>query len=85
MGTLLGLAGISSAIACGLAALGLTWFAWLHFRRMDRPSARNLFLASLVYLPVVLIALSLDRGPLTGMASVRGGRTVLIDLPAAKP
>ena len=85
MGTLLGLAGMASAIACGLAALGLTWFAWLHFRRMDRPSARNLFLASLVYLPVVLIALSLDRGPLTGMASVRGGRTVLIDLPAAKP
>jgi protoheme IX farnesyltransferase len=77
MVTLLGLAGIASAAVCALAGLGMTWFAVAHLRRLDRPSARNLFLASLVYLPVVLLAISADRGPTSGVAGVRGGRTIL--------
>ena len=85
MATLLGLAGVASAITCGMAGMGLTWFAWLHLRRNDRNSARNLFLASLAYLPVVLVAMALDRGPVSASASVRGGRSVLIEVPAARP
>lgn len=77
MATLLGLAGLASAVVCALAGLAMTWFAVAHLRRLDRPTARELFLASLVYLPVVLLALALDRGPTSGMAGVRGGRTVL--------
>ena len=46
-------------------------------RRLDRASARNLFLASLAYLPVVLVALAADRGPASGVAGARGGRTAL--------
>ena len=68
-----------------MAGMGLTWFAWLHLRRNDRNSARNLFLASLAYLPVVLVAMALDRGPVSASASVRGGRSVLIEVPAARP
>jgi protoheme IX farnesyltransferase len=77
MATLLGLAGFASAAICALAGLGLSWFALAHLRRLDRPSARNLFLASLAYLPMVLMALALDRGPISGSAGARGGRTTL--------
>jgi len=77
MATLLGLAGIGSAIVCALAGLVMTWYAVAHLRRLDRVTARDLFLASLAYLPVVLLALSLDRGPTSGVAGARGGRTVL--------
>ena len=77
MATLLGLAGFASAAICGLAGLGLSWFALAHLRRIDRPTARNLFLASLVYLPLVLAALAADRGPVSGAAGARGGRTTL--------
>ena len=35
------------------------------------------FLASLAYLPVVLAALAVDRGPVGGVAGARGGRTTL--------
>ena len=77
MATLLGLAGLGSAIVCALAGLVMTWYAVAHLRRLDRVTARDLFLASLAYLPVVLLALSLDRGPTSGVAGARGGRTVL--------
>jgi len=83
--TLLGVAGFISAGACTIAALGLSWFAWVHLRRLDRPSARRLFFASLWYLPVVLIALAADRGAASNLASVRGGRSVLIDIPSTMP
>jgi protoheme IX farnesyltransferase len=77
MATLLGLAGFTSAVVCAAAGVTLAWFALDHLRRLDRPTARNLFLASLVYLPLVLAALALDRGPISGMAGARGGRTTL--------
>jgi protoheme IX farnesyltransferase len=77
MATLLGLAGLASAVVCAAAGLAMTWCAFVHLRRLDRPTARNLFLMSLVYLPVVLLVLALDRGPTSGVAGVRGGRTVL--------
>lgn len=77
MATLLGLAGLASAIVSLVAGLTLAWFAVAHLRKLDRPTARNLFLASLAYLPVVLGAMALDRGPVTGTAGARGGRVVI--------
>jgi len=77
MATLLGLAGLASAIVSLVAGLTLAWFAVAHLRKLDRPTARNLFLASLAYLPVVLRAMALDRGPVTGTAGARGGRVVI--------
>jgi protoheme IX farnesyltransferase len=77
MATLLGLAGLISAVVSLLAGLGLAWFAMAHLRRLDRATARNLFLASLVYLPVALGALAIDRGPVSGAAGARGGRVVI--------
>lgn len=58
--TLLGFAGwvaFAVALACGL---GFLWLAVDWTRKADRPSARRLFFASLVYLPVVLAAIMLD-------------------------
>jgi protoheme IX farnesyltransferase len=85
MATLLGLAGIGSAIATTAAGLGLSWFALRHLQRCDAASARNLFLASLAYLPLVLVAMSADRGPITGVAGTRGGRVVVQEVPAERP
>ncbi len=81
--TMLGLAGMWSAGVCFITGLCMAWFAFAHLRRMDRATARNLFLASLVYLPVTLLAMSLDRGPWTPESGVRGGRHVIVDTPDA--
>ena len=82
MASLLGMAGMGSALACLACGLGLSWFALAHLRRNDRTSARNLFLASLAYLPVVLAAMAIDRGPMTGVSAARGGRVAIEDRPS---
>ncbi|MCE9619348.1 MAG: heme o synthase [Planctomycetes bacterium] len=82
MATLLGLAGLVSAIVSGLAGLGFAWFALRHLRRVDDASARAMFFASLIYLPLVLGTMVLDRGPLGTDAALRGGRGIMLDLPA---
>jgi heme O synthase-like polyprenyltransferase len=55
----------------------MAWFSLAHLRRPERATARDLFLASLAYLPVVLAAIALDRGPVSGTAGARGGRTTV--------
>jgi len=82
MATLLGLAGITSAIVSGLAGLGFSYFALVFLRRVDNASARKMFFASLMYLPVVFGTMVADRGSIAVDAAVRGGRDVIIDLPA---
>ena len=77
LATVLGVAGFASAAVMLVAGLAMAWFSLAHLRRLDRPTARNLFLASLAYLPVVLVALAIDRGPVTGAAGARGGRTTV--------
>lgn len=83
MATLLGLAGITSAIVSSLAGLGFSYFALMFLRRVDNASARNMFFASLMYLPVVFGTMVADRGSIAVDAAVRGGRDVIIDLPAS--
>lgn len=79
LATVLGLAGMVGAAVSLVAGLALTWFALAHLLRPDRATARNLFLASLAYLPLVLVALVVDRGPVSGTAGARGGRTAVQD------
>ena len=83
MATLLGLAGITSAIVSGLAGLGFSYYALVFLRRVDNASARKMFFASLMYLPVVFGTMVADRGSIAVEAAVRGGRDVIIDLPAS--
>jgi protoheme IX farnesyltransferase len=70
--TVLGLAGVASAVVSVVAGLAFAWLALGFFRRRDDASARQVFLGSITYLPVVLAAMTIDRGPMNAMAFVRG-------------
>ncbi len=85
MATLLGLAGLTSAIVSSVAALGFSYCALIFMRRVDNASARTMFFASLLYLPIVLGTMVVDRGSIAVNAAVRGGLNVMIDMPAPMP
>lgn len=57
---------LAVALALGVA---YGWAAIRFFMHADVPTARKLFRFSLVYLPVLLLTLSLDRGPYPGPPS----------------
>jgi protoheme IX farnesyltransferase len=81
MATLFGLAGLVSAAVAAASGLAFAFAALRHMQRLDDASARRLFFASLLYLPVVLGTMVADRGPVAAGAAVQGGRAVLLDLP----
>lgn len=70
--TLLGLAGAWSALVSLVAGIGFTALAVGFLRHRDDLHARRVFLASITYLPVVLGAMTLDRGPLDATSLLRG-------------
>ena len=70
--TLLGLAGIWSAVVTLAAGLGFVALSVEFYRKRDDRTARRVFLGSITYLPVVLLAMTLDRGPVTIEAFFRG-------------
>lgn len=70
--TALGLTGMSSAMVSLVAGVSFSWLAYRFFRRRDDRSARQVFLASITYLPLVLAAMTLDRGPSDALAFLRG-------------
>ena len=79
MATLLGISGWISAGVCLI--LGI-WFAWRCFsfwRTRSHESARSAFHASLIYLPLVLGVMVIDRGPVSPEAWLRGGRGVILE------
>ena len=63
MATLLGMTGVVYSIVALCTGTWWVWLAFKFFRTRDRASARMVFLFSLLYLPVVLIAMVLDRQP----------------------
>ncbi len=72
--TLMGVTGLYSAIANVVLALGMAWLSLaFYFDRGDR-KARRVFFASIIYLPIALGVMVLDRGPLTPESWIRGGR-----------
>lgn len=82
LATLLGIAGWFSALVS--LVLG-SWFAWRSFsfwRVRSRETARRVFHASLIYLPLVLGVMVIDRGPVSPEAWLRGGRGTLVDVQA---
>ncbi len=73
--TALGLAGVWSAAVS--LVLGLLFIAAsvAFFRTRSDRNARRVFLASISYLPLVLLAMTLDRGPVNAPAFLRGRGT----------
>ena len=85
MATLLGIAGWFSAVVSLLVG---SWFAWrcLSFwRKRTHAAARRAFHASLIYLPIVLGVMVIDRGPVTPEAWLRGGRGVISESDVQTP
>jgi heme o synthase len=70
--TLLGLAGVWSALVSVLLGAWFLWLAVGFYRGRDDASARRLFLGSITYLPLVLAAMTIDRGAIDATAFIRG-------------
>jgi len=86
--TLLGLAGVWSALVSLILALWFLWLAFGFYRARDHASARKLFLGSITYLPLVLAVMTLDRGSIGAEAFLRGrGERTLVkqSTPAPAP
>jgi protoheme IX farnesyltransferase len=64
--TLIGMAGATFAVGAGILGGGLTLSALMLARTRDAREARALFLATLLYLPLLLGLMTVDRGPLAG-------------------
>ena len=54
------------------AGLGFVALSVEFYRKRDDRTARRVFLGSITYLPVVLLAMTLDRGPVSIEAFFRG-------------
>ena len=85
--TALGLVGVTSAVVSLLAGIGFSWLSWRFFKVRDDRSARRVFLASISYLPLILLVMTLDRGPtsVTSLLRGRSGVTVESHTPEQKP
>jgi protoheme IX farnesyltransferase len=55
------MAGPIYLVAAILLGLGFIWFAFRFARRLDRASARQLFFASIAYLPLLLVMMVMDK------------------------
>ena len=77
--TALGLAGMWSAIIGLVAGIAFAWKSHRFYRLRDDQSARRVFLASISYLPIVLAAMTLDRGPSSIPALFRGRDGVTVE------
>jgi protoheme IX farnesyltransferase len=87
-GTLLGLAGLWSALVALLLGLWFLWLAIGFYRKRDHASARKLFLGSITYLPLMLAVMTVDRGSISAEAFLRGrgdGASVTRSAPAPAP
>ncbi|MGA0872633.1 MAG: heme o synthase [Phycisphaerales bacterium] len=82
LGVRMGLAGWwYGAISVPLAAW-MTVESWRLYRTRSLADARRVFLASLAYLPLLMIAMVLDRGPISPRAWLDGGRELAVEIDA---
>ena len=79
LATLLGVAGWWSALASIIMGIWFSLRCLGFWRRRDENSARSAFRASLLYLPVMMLVMVLDRGSVSPMASIRGGRDAITE------
>ncbi|MBL9121435.1 MAG: protoheme IX farnesyltransferase [Phycisphaerae bacterium] len=72
--TLGGLCGWVSAAINLLTALAMTWMSYRFYVERTDLAARKAFFASIIYLPIALAAMVVDRGPVSAEAWLHGGR-----------
>ncbi len=82
MATLTGVAGYSYAVTAVVLGLGMSVLAWRFVMQRTHNRARHLFLASLLYLPLLLGMMVIDGGSVVpvGRAS---GKGKIIELPVS--
>ncbi len=61
--TMIGATGAAFAAVAIVLGLGLTGLGAALYRKRDDDSARRAFLGSIIYLPILLIVMVIDRGP----------------------
>lgn len=76
LATLFGLAGAIYSAAAILLGVWLSWRALRLWRTPSDAAARRVFLATVLYLPLLLAAMVADRGPMTLSAALRAGAKV---------
>jgi protoheme IX farnesyltransferase len=81
LGTMSGIAGFGYAAVAFAAGLWLSWLSLRFLLERSDARARRLFLASLIYLPVLLGALVIDRGSVVTTATPVDG-AVILEVPA---
>ena len=64
MPVLLGATGVLYALCAAILGLGLLWLAYRLYARPTRERATGLFLASIAYLPILLVLMIADKAPL---------------------
>lgn len=62
LATLTGVSGYAYAATALVLGLIMSWLSWRFLATRSNQSARSLFLASLAYLPLLMLAMVLDRG-----------------------
>ena len=81
LGTMSGIAGFGYAAVAFAAGLWLSWLSLRFLLERNDARARRLFLASLIYLPVVMGALVIDRGSVVTTATPADG-AIILEVPA---
>lgn len=76
--TATGLSGWIAAVINMALALGMAWLGWRFYRDRSDANARRVFLASIIYLPIALGALVLDRTHVDAADDLRVGRSTVI-------
>ncbi len=84
LGVRLGLAGWWYGAASVLLAVWMIWRSVELWNDRSVERARRVFLASLAYLPLLLGAMVLDRGPVSPWAWADGGRPLTIEIDPAR-
>jgi protoheme IX farnesyltransferase len=62
LATLTGISGYAYAVTALVLGLVMSWLSWRFLVTRSNQSARQLFLASLAYLPLLMLVMVLDRG-----------------------
>jgi hypothetical protein len=78
----MGLAGWWYGSISVVLAVWMTVASWRLYRTRSVPDARRVFLSSLAYLPILMIAMVVDRGPISPRAWSDGGRELAVEIDA---
>lgn len=81
--TIEGLAGLAFAAAATALGIWMSFESWRFLRERSDALARRVFVVSIVYLPLLLLVLVLDRGPVSPAIGVRSRG--VIDATPAQP